>query len=259
MKGIWKKLSSWCSLPIFGLIVTANYLLGATYLLYDRIDQLNTMPLNEIGDFLAGIFGALAFFWLVIGYFMQNNELKLNRRSLEKQIEEFERSVKNQEEHFELIKEKENYEKDVKSFQSKPILSISKAYHSEVIDQSIEVYYDANPTYDSVSFSINNDGGEIFNISIKIYKEKLISNNFISSLRTFQEESIYIQEDKISTPFKLEISYNSRLGERSSEYYLFEAHMSEHNLPSFIQHGQGHQESQVHLTVTKIKGLEDGN
>ncbi|QUX94542.1 hypothetical protein C0J08_03545 [Marinomonas sp. CT5] len=119
--------------------------------------------------------------------------------------------------------------------------------------------YDANPEYDSVSFFIKNDGGDVFNISIKIFKEKLISNNFISSLRTFQEESIYIQEDRILTPFKLEISSDSRLGERSSEYYLFEAHINEYNTPSLIHHGQGHQESQVYLTVTKIKGLEDGN
>jgi hypothetical protein len=44
-------------------------------------DQYNpyihsSMPLNEVGDFLAGSFSPLAFFWLAYGYWMQNKELK---------------------------------------------------------------------------------------------------------------------------------------------------------------------------------------
>lgn len=42
------------------------------------------MPLNEVGDFLAGSFSPLAFAWLAYGYWMQNKELKINRISLEK-------------------------------------------------------------------------------------------------------------------------------------------------------------------------------
>lgn len=33
--------------------------------------------LNEVGDFLAGVFAPLAFFWLVIGFFQQKKELSL--------------------------------------------------------------------------------------------------------------------------------------------------------------------------------------
>lgn len=51
------------------------------------------MPLNEIGDFLAGSFSPLAFFWLTYGYWMQSKELKYNRVSLEKQLDEFRESV----------------------------------------------------------------------------------------------------------------------------------------------------------------------
>ena len=39
--------------------------------------------LNELGDFLAGVFTPLAFLWLVLGYFMQHTELRLQRQELE--------------------------------------------------------------------------------------------------------------------------------------------------------------------------------
>lgn len=61
--------------------------------------------LNGIGDFLAGFFSPLAFLWLVIGYFMQNKELSMNREelvisrlALEKQAEELKNSVHEQKE-----------------------------------------------------------------------------------------------------------------------------------------------------------------
>lgn len=39
-----------------------------------------SMPLNEVGDFLAGSFSPLAFAWLAYGYWMQNKELKDNTK-----------------------------------------------------------------------------------------------------------------------------------------------------------------------------------
>ena len=39
--------------------------------------------LNELGDFLAGFFTPLAFFWLVYGYLLQSEELGLQRKELE--------------------------------------------------------------------------------------------------------------------------------------------------------------------------------
>ncbi|WP_067101862.1 hypothetical protein [Marinomonas atlantica] len=217
------------------------------------------MPLNEVGDFLAGSFSPLAFAWLAYGYWMQNKELKLNRRSLEKQIEEFEKSVKNQEEHFNLVKEKENYDKNVKLFQSRPILSISKAYHSEVMDQSRAAHYDVDPNYDAVIFFIKNDGEEIFNISLKLHNDKTISNRTLTNIGRSHEIKIYIQEPKIPKNFFLEVSYDSKLGERALEHYSFDEYVNEHNPPDFIEHEQGHQEVQISLTVNKITDSSDGN
>lgn len=40
-------------------------------------------PMDQMGEFLGGAFGPLAFLWLVIGYFIQQNEIAENTRSIE--------------------------------------------------------------------------------------------------------------------------------------------------------------------------------
>jgi hypothetical protein len=41
--------------------------------------------LNEFGDFLAGIFAPVAFFWLILGYVQQGKQLDQNTKALEQQ------------------------------------------------------------------------------------------------------------------------------------------------------------------------------
>ena len=48
----------------------------------DACELLTAGNLNELGDFLAGVFTPLAFGWLVYGYLLQSNELRLQREEL---------------------------------------------------------------------------------------------------------------------------------------------------------------------------------
>lgn len=43
--------------------------------------------LNELGDFLAGIFAPVAFFWLILGYVQQGKQLEQNSRAIKLQAE----------------------------------------------------------------------------------------------------------------------------------------------------------------------------
>ena len=43
----------------------------------DAWELLRAGTLNELGDFLAGVFTPLAFGWLVYGYLLQSKELRL--------------------------------------------------------------------------------------------------------------------------------------------------------------------------------------
>ena len=57
------------------------------------INNIVSLTLNELGDYLAGTFAPLALFWLVIGYFQHGQELRLNTEALKAQQEELRRQV----------------------------------------------------------------------------------------------------------------------------------------------------------------------
>ena len=62
-----------------GIGASFVYACGAVFILAMNLYYSPPSPplgLNEIGDYLAGAFSPLAFLWLVIGYLMQNRELK---------------------------------------------------------------------------------------------------------------------------------------------------------------------------------------
>ena len=77
----WKKF--WESFGL-GLILT---LIGICLIIVPRFCDvwalLRTGRLNELGDFLAGVFTPVALGWLVYGYFLQKTELGLQRQELQ--------------------------------------------------------------------------------------------------------------------------------------------------------------------------------
>ena len=89
-------LAKWLSrVGIFG---SALYLALLVGLMYRRWNELQALELNAIGDFLAGAFGPLAVFWLVLGYFQQGVELRHSTEALQLQATELKNSVKQQKE-----------------------------------------------------------------------------------------------------------------------------------------------------------------
>ena len=47
-----------------GILVTVIYIVAIVVMRYESLLHLETMPLNEFGDFFAGVFGPLMLFWL---------------------------------------------------------------------------------------------------------------------------------------------------------------------------------------------------
>lgn len=79
-----------------GGLSTAAYLTAVWWLVGERLLCLKTMPLNEVGDFLAGAFGPLAILWLVLGFFQQGMELRQGTKALLLQAQELRESVMQQ-------------------------------------------------------------------------------------------------------------------------------------------------------------------
>jgi hypothetical protein len=94
----------------------------------------NAMELNEVGDFLAGSFSPLAFFWLAYGYWMQNKELSLNRKILHQQIIEFKKSVSISEKSLDHLVKKNRQETLIEIEKSQPVFSVVKL--SNIIESS---------------------------------------------------------------------------------------------------------------------------
>ena len=84
-----------------GILVTVIYIVAIVVMRYESLLHLETMPLNEFGDFFAGVFGPLMLFWLILGYVQQQKELQQNTSALQLQAKELRRSV---EQHKELVK-----------------------------------------------------------------------------------------------------------------------------------------------------------
>lgn len=67
----------------FALRITYGWLAVIGVYSAVRFDKIFLKEPNTLGDFLAGAFAPLAFFWLVVGYFLQRRELELQRHELE--------------------------------------------------------------------------------------------------------------------------------------------------------------------------------
>ncbi len=76
-----------------GAILTLGYLLFISWYAGDRLNTLDDVDLNNLGDFLAGVFGPIAIMWLVLGFFQQGKELKNSVEALELQASELKNSV----------------------------------------------------------------------------------------------------------------------------------------------------------------------
>lgn len=85
-----KKLEFW------GALGTTFYLAIIVVTVANNFDDFLCLKLNELGDFLAGVFGPVAFLWLVLGFLQQGRELKLSTDALRLQADELRASVEQQ-------------------------------------------------------------------------------------------------------------------------------------------------------------------
>jgi len=78
---------------LIGVCVTAVWLAFTVCMFVTRE---HPGKLNERGDFFAGFFAPMAFFWLVLGYMQQGEELKHSTEALRLQAAELKNSVEQQ-------------------------------------------------------------------------------------------------------------------------------------------------------------------
>lgn len=79
-----------------GVVVSVIWLVGAGLYVGFMWSKIFALQPNEFGDFLAGVFAPLAFFWLVLGFYQQGEELRASVDALTLQSEEMRNSVEQQ-------------------------------------------------------------------------------------------------------------------------------------------------------------------
>ncbi len=102
-----------------GFMGTLLYLILGLFYLHSNghLQSVHILKPNELGDFLTGVFGPLAFLWLVLGYLQQGIELKQNTKALELQADELRSSVEQQRELVAVSKKQVEAELDVIRFE----------------------------------------------------------------------------------------------------------------------------------------------
>lgn len=87
-------------LGLLGAATSLCYIVGLGLVIphLQSLGWVETTPLSvaELGDFLAGAFAPLAFFWLILGFFQQGRELRLNAEAIRLQTQELVNSVATQ-------------------------------------------------------------------------------------------------------------------------------------------------------------------
>lgn len=76
------------TLAIIGMGLSLVYAVGVIWVFEGRLLSLGSMDLNNAGDFLAGVFGPLAVLWLVLGFFQQGIELRLQAKELRASVDQ---------------------------------------------------------------------------------------------------------------------------------------------------------------------------
>ena len=158
---------------IFGVIATLIWFLGIY--VFSQSNSYNLpATLNELGDFLAGIFAPIAFFWLILGYIQQGKQLDQNTKALEQQekalqlqIDEMKAGVKQQAELVNI--QKTQYEEQQNLLEPRFIISDAEVFN--VLGREVEKNFENNHLLNfnenifvKVILNLINFGEEVFDL-----------------------------------------------------------------------------------------------
>ncbi len=198
-----------------GLLITIVWLLGI-YLFCIFNEYSLPSELNSLGDFLAGIFAPVAFFWLILGYMQQGKQLDQNTKALEQQeralqlqIDEMREGIKQQVELVQL--QRQQLDEQHRILEPRFIISQSKV-NSPVYGSSSDPNIDIkeNIVFVVIKYTLENLGGDAFNLKIVHSKSnelsKKLANVKASTSEEIRLELTQFQIDQLNQKKELEDS-----------------------------------------------------
>lgn len=154
-----------------GAFITVIWFVGIYFFCILNDYTFLNKELNSLGDFLAGIFAPIAFFWLILGYMQQGKQLEQNTKALEQQeialqlqIDEMRESVKQQ--------------KELANIQKQQFDSLNKAVRPIFVMSDSGFTYFSHPDGSGflvqVSFNLTNLGGVANTVYIRSNMKKVL-------------------------------------------------------------------------------------
>jgi len=196
----WTQQAKWWSSRSFewwAAHFTALYVGGAILIMGARFDELIKLELNAIGDLSAGVFGPVAFLWLVLGYIQQGRELKISSKALQMQAVELRGSVEQQRSLVEAQQESlRNYERSLE-----PLLELRFLGIEEVEGDWFENFEVRNfGSYcDNVVVHLSGGGVERRPHSLEPLHRDVVRGFFLSGMAgTFQKFELEFKYRKVS-------------------------------------------------------------
>lgn len=202
------------------LFFSSIYIIGFAMICVIRFDELRCLSLNELGDYLAGSFGPLAFAWLVFGYFQQGDELRQGTEALRLQTAELNNSV-------------------IQQTKLASANEITLRNHENSLEPLFKVVGDDSGWDDegefNFSFSLHNLGEYCEEVSVvaqlggREYPSKIIGTMFSGDCTRLRRSGMDEWED-----FVLSIAYRSRTGRLGQQSFSIISYQHEEDqYPSY--------------------------
>jgi hypothetical protein len=189
------------------LIITVAWIAGVIWYVSQNLQRFSQMEPNAFGDFFAGVFSPLAFTWLVIGYFQQGEDLKLNTAALRLQAEELKKSVAHQEALVEVTRDELRILSEKQKIDSERELREMQPYFKLVPDS----YGVSNGKVGDIRYKLYNEGPRAETVSVTSDASK-IETSAPKSLSDSEHISISLWFNPPVESFHVDASYVDLLG-----------------------------------------------
>lgn len=224
-KGWWQMPTLWGWI-LTALIVVLNFVYAV---FYPHVFKSLLDNANEVGDFLAGTAGTLALVWLIVGYFLQREELHQNTKALNDQKGEFEKQVSEMKD--QVIATNKMAKAMLSMAESNEnLISLNK---SQTMRKEREKMESVKPIFvfggggsttgRGDQYKIINKGHRVHNLSIKTNNKEVNCHiGIISIFDTDQNLTFeFMVVPEFEWPIHIEISYEDTYGNNFIEKFKF--------------------------------------
>lgn len=194
-----------------GLKITGLYLIALLTIIptfgYFGWIAIKPISLNELGDFLAGAFGPLAIFWLVLGFLQQGRELQNSIKVLELQTKELAESVEQQKQMVTVTEDSLEH--------NRLLYQHEKERRANALRPAFDIHYVASLGtigYTSRNVTIQNTGASISDVDISIMDKdhSPLSNRKMTLFSNGKTEGIdFGTSSDTQYPLTLKVSYKN--------------------------------------------------